>query len=309
MATNTTATIEDSTDKVFFRTMLMRHAEPRLIHAQFSEESEFPQNSGDTIEFRIFDALETVDDTLVEGVTPNSDELALTKVQATSVQGGRIVQITDRMEYVAVDPVASETTRLQGDQAGRNIDGRLRDGMNAGTSVYRPNNRATRGDVTSGDVATYNFFDKMATALEAVNAPTWPEHGNRYVCLINPYTAYDLRQDPIWQALVKTGVVDPEMLWAQNYLGDAHNIRFFKSTIVKDFGLVGSSNIRVHSSLMMAKGYYGHSFLSPLEPVYAPPVDPLKQISHLGYKYDLAHCIKQDTYAARGEHACSLKLT
>ena len=308
MPANTMATIPDS-NKTYFDTMLLRHAEPRIIHALFSEESEFPPNSGDTIEFRIFDALETVDDTLTEGVTPTPDELAVTKVQATSEQGGRIVPITDRMEYVSVDNVANETQRIQGDQAGRNIDARLRDGMNAGTSVYRPNSRATIGDVTTSDLMTYALIDKMSTALEAVNAPTFPEHGNRYVCLINPYTAYDLRQDPIWQAIIKSNTMDPEDRLASNYLGDTHNVRFFKSTVTKDFGLVGSGGCRVFSSLMMGKGYYGHAWLRPLESVYAPPVDPLKQISHLGYKYELAHLIKQDVYSVRGEHACSLKLT
>jgi len=287
--------------------MLMRHAEPRLIHSEFSEESEFPENSGDTVEFRVFDALPTADDTLIEGVSPNPDELGNTKVQMTAVQGGRTVAITDRLEYTSVDPVMNETTRLQGDQAGRNIDARLRDGQNAGTAVYRPNSRLTRGDITATDILTFDMLDRMATGLEDASAPTWPEHGNRYLVALNPNAAYDLRQDAMWKDRVKSNPIDPENKLAGNYLGDTHNCRFFISPVTKDFGTVGSEGTRVFSTLMMGKGYYGHAWLSAMESVYAPPVDPLKQISHVGYKYDLAHGIKQDAHAVRGEHACTLR--
>ncbi len=308
MSTTNTGSLGDSTTKVFYDTMLLRHAEPRLIHQMFSEETEWPANSGDTIEFRIFDALPTEDDTLIEGVSPNPNELGMSKIQASATQGGRTVALTDRVQYTAVDPVMAETTRLQGDQSGRNIDKRFRDVQHAGTSVYRPNDRATRGEIISTDIMTFDLVDRMSTALEDADTPTWPEHGNRYVMQINPNTAYDLRQDPKWKDLVKYNAIDPENRLAGNYLGDTHNVRFVKSTATKDFGLVGSGGIRVHSSLMMGKGYCGHAWLSPLESVFAPPVDALKQISHVGYKYDLAVLIKQDAYGVRAEHACSLKL-
>lgn len=303
-ATNTNSLPD--TVKQYYDTALLKHAEPRLVHTMFADEGEIPEGNGDTIEFRIFDALPTVTDSLVEGVTPTPDELSMSKIQGTSEPLGSFVTLTDRLLYTAQDPVLNETNRLQGDQAGRSIDAKLRETINGGTAVYRPNNRLTRDAITSSDVLTFDLVDRMSVSLEDVNAMPFPEHGNRFVMLLNPKMAYDLRQSDLWKDLVKQNAIDPEGRLAGNYLGDTHNVRFFKSTATKVWTGEGSGGINVYSGLMLAKGFYGHAPLKKLEFIVTPANDPLRQRNHAGWKVDFCSLIKQDAYGIRAEVASSL---
>lgn len=305
MSVNTTSSLPDSV-QIYFDTALLKNAEPRLIHTLFADQDGIPMNSGDTIQFRIYDALPTVTDSLVEGVTPTPDELSSSKIEGTSEQMGRHVTLSDKLLYTANDPVLNETNMLQGDQAGRSVDAKVREVINGGTSVYRPNNRVSRGAIISTDVLTFDLIDRMATALEDSNAMTFAEHGNRFPMLLNPKMAYDLRQDPLWKDIVKQNTMDPEDRLASNHLGDTHNVRFFKSTATKTFTGEGSGGINVYSGLMLAKGFYGIAPLKGLEFIVTPASDPLRQRNHVGWKVDFCALIKQDGYGIRAEVASSL---
>lgn len=293
-------------DKTFFNTRLLRKAEPRLIHALFADQDGIPKNNGTTIEFRQFNSLPTVTNTLVEGVTPEPDQLEMTRIEAASEQMGTFVVLTDRVQYSAVDPVLQQTNELQGNQAGRSLDAKIRETMQQGTAVMRPNDRLTRDAVQSGDKLTFDMIDRMSVALENNEAETFAEHGNRYVCLLHPKTAYDLRQSELWKDLVKYNAIDPANRLADNYLGDTHNVRFFKSTATKIYAGEGSGGIDVYSTLMVARGFYGVAPLSGLEWILTPASDPLRQRDSAGWKVDFASLIKQDGYGVRAEHAVTL---
>lgn len=302
MSITTTNSLPD-TVKSYYDTALLKHAEPRLIHSLFADEGEIPENNGDVIEFRMFDALPTVTDTLIEGVTPTPDELSMTKIQATAEPMGKHVTLSDRLLYTAADPILNETNRLQGDQAGRSIDAKLRETMNGGTGVYRPNSRISRATITSTDYLTFDMLDRMVVALEDANAVPFEEHGNRFVVLLHPKTIYDLRQDPAWKDAVEKNQIDAESRLASNYIGDTTSVRFFKSTATKVFSGAGDNGIDVYSTLMLARGFYGHAPLKGLEFIVTPANDPLRQRHHAGWKVDFAALIKQDGYGIRAEHA------
>ncbi|MFQ9052975.1 MAG: hypothetical protein ACLR5H_07220 [Oscillospiraceae bacterium] len=54
-----------------------------------------------------------------------------------------------------------------------------------------------RYDLTEGCKLTSELVAKAATQLKKMNAPTFE---GKYVCILHPSVAFDLRQDPAWVA-------------------------------------------------------------------------------------------------------------
>jgi N4-gp56 family major capsid protein len=236
---NSTITLTEEAQTFYDRTLLSRLL-PELVFARYGQKKPIPKNSGKNINFRRFSPLDPATTPLTEGVTPTGKSLNIDEVEATLKQYGDYVEITDVLDLTGIDPVASETSELLGEQAGSTIDTIVRDIVCAGTNV-----QYAGGGGTASAVISAEEVKKAARTLKNANAK--PFEGG-YIGIVDPSIAYDLMNDPLWQDVSKYNggqkIMDGE-------IGKLGGVRFIETTetLVKEGD--------VHCAMIIAKDAYG----------------------------------------------------
>lgn len=216
--------------KTFYDKTLITLAGPKLVHDQFGQTKNIPQNGGKTIEFRKYDSLPKAMTPLTEGVTPDGQNMNVTNIEATVSQYGGYITISDVLKMTAIDNNVTEALKLLADQAGRTLDSVTRDVLAGGTSVNYSGGRTSRAALTDSDKLKVIDIEKAATQLAAANAPTF-EDGS-YVAIIHPYTSFDLRTSSEWIDVHKyTDQAVNKMF--EGEIGKIGNVRFVATTEAK----------------------------------------------------------------------------
>ena len=289
--TNTTSTLSHEL-KIFYDKNLLREAKPNLVHNQFGQKRNIPKNGGKTIEFRKFSSLPKAKTALTEGVTPDGQSLTVTAITATIGQYGDYVRITDMLDLTAIDPILTETGKLLGNQSGETLDSLTADVLNAGTNVQYSGGKSARSELAEGDVLTVDDIKKAVRTLKHNKAK---KINGSYVAIIHPDAAYDLTNDPKWEA-VKT--YDPKDLY-NGEIGRIHGVRFVETTEAVKFG-------EVFSTLVLGADAYGITNIEGggLENIVKPfgsGDDPLNQRATSGWKATHVAKILNDLYMVRIE--------
>ena len=89
--------------KTYYDKLLIVSAQPQLVHDQFAQKRDIPKGGGKTIEFRRFTPLKKQLTPLVEGVTPEGQQLDVSRLEATVEQYGGYVMASDMLELTAID--------------------------------------------------------------------------------------------------------------------------------------------------------------------------------------------------------------
>ena len=278
MNTQTTGTASLSDEmKTYYSDYLIDNAVPKLVHDQFGQKHPIPKNGGKTIEFRKYSPLPKLLTPLTEGVTPNGQSLTVTVLEATVAQYGGYITMSDVLLLTAIDNNLVQATKLLGNQAGATLDTITREVLNGGTNVIYAGGVTSRGALA--DNLTVMDVKKAARALKTQNAE---KIGNSYVAIIHPDVAYDLTNDPKWEA-VKT-YSDPED-WYEGEIGRIAGVRFVETTEAKIF------EDGVYSTLVLAENAYGVTDIEGggLQHIVkqlgsAGTADPLNQRATVGWK-------------------------
>lgn len=282
--------------KTFYDKTLLDNAKPNLVHHQFGQKRPIPRGNGKTIEFRKFQTLPKALTPLTEGVTPNKGTLTVTNITATVAQYGYYIELSDVLEMTAIDNVIVETTELIGNQGGLTMDTVVRNEINSGTSVvYAPKINAstgaetavtTRAGLDATCVLTGKLVAKVAAMLKADNVPTID---GDYVCILHPYSHYELTRDPEWLEAHK--YTDAKSIY-EGEIGKLHGVRFVESTEAKIFaGGTEQAPLGVFSCLFLGKDAYGVVDVegNNMQVIVKPKgsggtTDPLDQRSTIGWK-------------------------
>ena len=277
MNTQTTGTSSLSPEmKTFYSDYLIDNAIPKLVHDQFGQKHPIPKNGGKTIEFRKYSPLPKLLSPLTEGVTPDGQTLTVTKLEATVAQYGGYITLSDVLLLTAIDNNLVQATKLLGNQAGATLDTITREVLNGGTNVIYAGGVSSRGALA--DNLTVEDIKKAARALKTQNAE---KIGDSFVAIIHPDVAYDLTNDPKWEA-VKT--YDPKD-WYEGEIGRIAGVRFVETTEAKIF------DGGVYSTLVLADNAYGVTEIEGggLEHITkqlgsAGTADPINQRATVGWK-------------------------
>ena len=165
--TLTTTTQVDPAVATFYDRVLLKRAQPALVHELFAQKKKIPSGSGDTIKFRRYSALSVATTPLSEGVTPPGQQLSKTDLTAIVSFYGDFVTITDVVDLTNQDPVLTEAAEVLGEQMGQTRDAIIRDIMAAcasATSASHGTNGGTPTELTSADL------DVVVQALLGGNA-------------------------------------------------------------------------------------------------------------------------------------------
>jgi len=188
-------------NKTFYDRNLLRNAETVFVHQQFGQKRGIPANNGKQVEFRkwtLFD-VNTAALELTEGVTPDAQSIAQTKVEATIKQYGAYVTVSDLLDLTAYDPVIGEMTSLLGEQLGTCLDWVTRDAMIADASTQYAGGRAAKNAVTASDKMSVDEIRKAVRTLKKAKARKFTGGGSpHFVCIVDPDVVYDLQGDSAW---------------------------------------------------------------------------------------------------------------
>lgn len=301
----TTATGMAVEMKTFYDRTLIENAEPELVHDQWAQTRDIPKNGGKTIEFRKYDQLPKALTPLTEGVTPEGQEMKVTKLEATVKQYGGFVALSDLLILTAIDNNIVEASELIGSQAGRTLDTISREVMNAGTNVqYAEGQVTSRKAITSDMKLTVKAVKMAVRFLKKQNAK---RINGYFYGIINPDCSFDLTEDDKFVEVVKYKT--PEKIY-NGEIGTIEGVRFVETTEAKIFNGAGADGIDVYSTLIIAANAYATTKIKNggLETIIkqlgsAGTADPLNQRATVGWKAIKVTEILSQQYMIRIETA------
>ena len=307
-------------NKTHYDMTLIDEATPYLVHDQFGQKRPIPKNGGKRVNFRKFASLPKATTPLTEGVTPDGKKLSASSIEAEVAQYGDYICLSDMLDLTAIDPIVVEATKACGAQAGLTLDTITRNVLQSGTNVfYCPEvdaegkvtgvKPADRSELTAGCKLTVKVVKRIVALLKAVNAPKID--GKNYVCIIHPYCAYDLTNDPKWEEMHKYCRPEEEF---DGEIGRIAGCRFVETSEAAIY--TGAENdcpdgLAVFAPLFLAAGAYGVTEITGggLQTIIKQlgsggTADPLNQRSTVGWKATKTAEILLEPYMYRVE-CCS----
>ena len=223
--------------KTYYGMELLENARPQLVHNQFAATKPLPAGGGKTVEWRKFGAFDKALTPLTEGVTPDGSGISVSYITKDLAQYGDYTTVSDLLDLTAIDDVVLEITDRHGANMGLTLDTVTRNEVQQGKQViYAPKVEGgkqtevvSRYGLDKSCKMTSELVARAATQLKKMNAPKFD---GKYVCIIHPSVAYDLRQDEGWlaahQYAAATELFDGE-------IGELHGVRFVETTEAKIF--------------------------------------------------------------------------
>jgi N4-gp56 family major capsid protein len=283
MAVQTYSGLTAEQKQYYDRTLLSRLV-PNLVFLQHGQKRSIPKREGATVNFRRFNSLPVITEPLTEGMPPTGSSLNITTITAT-VQGyGDYVLLSDFLDMAGIDPVATETLEVQGEQAAQSLDTIVRNVVVAGTNVLYAEGTA-RSAITSAGVLTALLIRKARKIMARNNVK--PYTRGEYIAFIHPDASYDLMGDAAWVDASK--YAGSEQIF-NGELGKLYGIRFIETTLAPIWTGAGSGGIDVYGTIVIGRDAYGipdiagsskpESIVKPLGS--AGTADPLNQQSSVG---------------------------
>ena len=222
--------------KTYYGMELLENAKPQLVHNQFAATKGLPAGGGKTVEWRKFGAFDKALKPLTEGVTPDGSGISVSYITKELAQYGDYTTVSDMLDLTAIDDVVLEITDRHGSNMGLTLDTVTRNEIQQGKQVIYALKLGANGaktEITSRTALdkdcrmTSELVAKAATQLKKMNAPTFD---GKYVCIIHPSVAFDLRQDEAWIAAHQYAAAT-ELFSGE--IGELHGVRFVETTEAK----------------------------------------------------------------------------
>lgn len=308
-------------------TEMLAHAEPILVLSKFGQNRPLPKNTADNVKFRrpVPFTVSTVP--LVEGVTPTAQQMAYVNVQATPLQYGEVIEITDKVADMAEDPVLKDASTLAGEQAAETVELLTWNAIKAGTNIQYANGSA-RTDVNTvvsiGDIRASvrtlkaNRGKAVTSMLSgSVNVGTVPVEGG-FVAFGHTDLEADLRNITGFTPVAEYGSRKP---LCPEEIGSLENVRFILSPVLTSFADAGGAKGNMKSTsgtsadvyplLVIAKEAYGlvplkgQNAMTPsvINPGTISKSDPLGQRGYVGWKTRFTAKILNEAWMVRIECA------
>ena len=309
----------DPTIKTYYDKELLENARTTMYYTQFAEKRPLPANHGSTIEWRKWNTFARADK-LIEGVIPEGQKFGMTKKTGAIAQYGTYASISDRLETRAFDDVILGATEEMSASLSETQETLLRNSLLTGTNVLYCDNVDETGKVLStptscatmaaggttgqGESATPNGWSKLtptminkaATILK--KSKVKPING-KYVCIIHPSVAFDLRQDEAWLEVHKYAATTEIF---NGEIGELHGVRFIENPDAAVLSMVGETSYKNKAGgVTYASYFFGKDAYATIEPGGGNAEiivknrgeigGPLEQFSTVGYKFETGHIV------------------
>ena len=264
---------------------------------------------------------------LSEGVTPDASKLESKDIDATLVQYGDLVTLSDIVMDTHEDPILQEAIDILGEQAAIIIEKSRFNILKAGSQVAYANDsaRASVNTVFSiGDQRkiTRALKRNLAKPITSIVKST-PSYGTKaimpsFIAICHPDLEYDISSVTGFVSVADYGNVTPE----EGEIGKIGDCRYILSTMITPWagaGASGGTNVLETSSaadiypiLYFARDAFacvplkGKDSITPtVVNAKASDSDPLAQRTHVGWKSMTTTIILNDAFMYRLEVACT----
>ena len=260
MAQSGTAQVPQAVTEFFNRRLLLK-AIPYLAHNQFAEISDIPRNQGTLIRRRRYTLLTAATTPIVEGVTPDLQQLSITNVDATVQEYGSGVAMTRKLLYTTNDPILNEVNNLLGQNSGNSLDQLAREEL----ATITTKQYASTATATNEVGATMKITkDEIMTAVRtlknnnALKLTQMVNHSNgfnsspldaTYIGLVHPNSVFDLKKV---SGFIKVEEYGSQKVAMQNEVGTLDEVRFIETTNAKVRSSAGLGSIDVYSTIILA---------------------------------------------------------
>lgn len=306
-AINTTETMPDEI-KTYYDDYLIDCSSPKLVHDQFGQKRPIPAGRGKTIEFRKVSPLPVSTTPLTEGVTPESQKLTISTVEAPVQQYGGYVELSDMVVLTAIDNNLVIAAKQLGAQAGKALDAITREVLAGGTNVQYAEGQVTERNQLVGGKAEGNHYltvDAVRRAVRTLKKQDAEPIGDSFIGIIHPDVAYDLMSDPKWVNVKSYS--DPEGIY-EGEIGKIENVRFVETSEAKVFEGAGAEGRDVYATLILGDNAYGTTeieggglTLIVKQLGSGGASDPLDQRASVAWKATKAAVRLQEAYMVRIE--------
>lgn len=280
---------------------VLDRAKEQLYFSQFGQQITVPRGKGKTITFDRMEPLTVSTAALVEGVTPQGDNLAITRITAIPTQHGRYVTTTDEFDFYKHDPSpeALKLGELFAENAAGTYDKLTLNVLKAGTNVQYAGGAATMAAIAS----TGKFgVAEVKKAVRTLTKNKAKRFGDSFVCVIDADMAYDLMNESVnggWVDVSK--YKNPEKIYSGE-IGKLYGVRFVVTTqnlIEQEAAEASGSNaakLELHCAYFFGQDAYGTTGeKGNIETIWknkgsGGTADPLEQRSTAGWKGH--HCAK-----------------
>lgn len=306
-AINTTETMPDEI-KTYYDDYLIDCSSPKLVHDQFGQKRPIPAGRGKTIEFRKVSPLPVSTTPLTEGVTPESQQLTISTVEAPVQQYGGYVELSDMVVLTAIDNNLVIAAKQLGAQAGKTLDAITREVLAGGTNVQYAEGQVTERNQLVGGKPEGNHYltvDAVRRAVRTLKKQDAEPIGDSFIGIIHPDVAYDLMSDPKWVNVKSYS--DPDGIY-EGEIGKIENVRFVETSEAKVFEGAGSEGRDVYATLILGDNAYGTTeieggglTLIVKQLGSGGASDPLDQRASVAWKATKAAVRLQEAYMVRIE--------
>lgn len=327
----------------YFARKLLERGQPLMIVSQFGQSKPLPKNAGKTIKFRRYEHLSAQPKALTEGVTPQASKPTFQDYQATIVQYGDYIELTDVITDTHEDPLIPEFSEIIGEQAAEMLERATIGALMAGTNVYFSGKTGTTLATSRAGVnepltlslqrrVLRGLKRQLAQPITTVVNPS-PNYGTSaippsFVAVCHTDLESDIREMAGFVPVEKYGSRVP----MRGEIGSVEGVRYCTTTLMEPFadaGAAPATGVSVESTTGTCADVYPVFFLgknafgnipfarapkkggdSPILPMVLNPNvprggDPLGQRGTIGWKASHTACILYDFWIARAEVAAT----
>lgn len=220
--------------KTFYDTELLENARVELFYAQFATKQPLPAGNGTSVEWRKWNTFARATQ-LVEGVIPTGQKFGMSTKTGAINQYGTYATISDKLELHAFDNVILGATEEMGASAAETQEVLIRDALFVNTNVMYADVISAQGayvktptqsaglvhDSTNG--YAYLTPDMINQAVTKMKKDRVPTINGKYVAVIHPSVAYDLRKSDEWIEAHKYAATTEIF---NGEIGELHGMRF-----------------------------------------------------------------------------------
>ena len=291
----------DGALKTFYDTELLKNAKVEMFYAQLAKRQMLPKNRGKSVEWRKWNTFDKAKE-LREGVIPTGQKFGMTYMTGALSQYGTYATVSDRLEMHAYDDVILGATEEMGSSAAETQETLIRDALLSNANVIYCDNinvetgavastptapNAMEASATVMSVLTPDMVAKTVTKLKKDRVPTF---GGKYVAVIHPSVAYDLRKSKEWNEAHKYAATTEIF---NGEIGELHGCRFVENVFAP---ILGGDYANKAGGVTYATYFFGKDAFGIIDPDggalemivkdKSQVGGPLNQFSTIGYKLE-----------------------
>ena len=292
--------------KTFYDTELLENARIEMYYAQFGKKQPLPANHGKTVEWRKWNTFEKASQ-LQEGVIPTGQKFGMSSKTGSINQYGTYAAITDILELRAYDDTILGATEEMGASLAETQETLIRDGLLVNTNVLYCDNINMADGTVAGTPTACNEMeasltvmsvltpDMVAKAVTIMKKNRVPTINGKYVAVIHPSVAYDLRKSKEWIEAHKYSAATEIF---NGEIGELHGCRFVENVFAP---ILDGEYVNKAGTVTYATYFFGKDAFGIIDPEGGAAEmivkskeqagGPLNQFSTVGYKLETSTAV------------------